>query len=88
MKFNDVAQNLEILAEECAEVVQIKSKIVRFGLHDIHPAGGMDNRSRLEQELGDVLVMIDILTSNGILTATGLEAAKVRKLAKLEHWYR
>jgi len=34
-RFSDIDQNLEILAEECAEVIQIKSKIVRFGMDDV-----------------------------------------------------
>lgn len=86
--FNDIPQNLEILAEECAEVIRIKSKIVRFGIDDFHPKNEMSNRDALEQEVGDVLAMVDILVGNGVLTAAGLEAAKGRKLVKLEQWYR
>lgn len=87
-RFSDVDQNLEILAEECAEVIQIKSKIVRFGMDDVWPARGMSNREALEQELGDVLALVDILIGNGVLSLDGLTAAKARKIEKLGKWYR
>lgn len=86
-QFDNVPKNLEILAEECAEVIQIKSKIVRFGFNDYHPKNGMPNRDALEQELGDILAMITILVNNGVLTTEGLEKAKVLKLEKLPSWY-
>lgn len=87
-RFSDIDQNLEILAEECAEVIQIKAKIVRFGMDDVWPARGMSNREALEQELGDVLALVDILISNGVLSLDGLTAAKARKIEKLGRWYR
>lgn len=85
--FDDVDKNLEILAEECAEVIRIKSKIVRFGLCDHHPKNGAPNREALEQEVGDVLAMVEILISNGVLTEEGLQAAIVGKLERLKDWY-
>ena len=85
--FDDIPQNLEILAEECAEVIQMKSKITRFGIDDYHPKNKMPNREAFEQEIGDVLAMIEILIGNGILTKKGLADAKQRKLDKLGKWY-
>ena len=85
--FDDIPQNLEILAEECAEVIQMKSKIIRFGIDDYHPKNKAPNREVFEQEVGDVLAMIEILTTNGILTKEGLLEAKQRKFDKLEKWY-
>lgn len=87
-RFSDIDQNLEILAEECAEVIQIKSKIVRFGMDDVWPARGMSNREALEQELGDVLALVDILIGNGVLSLEGLVAARERKIEKMGEWYR
>lgn len=79
---------LEILAEECAEVVQEKSKIFRFGCYETswhHP--DVKHVECLEQELGDVLAMVELLTLSGIgITSAGLTAAKNRKLAKLHKW--
>lgn len=85
--FDDVPKNLEILSEECAEVAQIKSKIIRFGLNDYHPKNGMPNRDKLEQECGHVLAMIDILVDNGVLTQAGLDASKALKRENLAMWY-
>lgn len=85
--FDDIEKNLEILAEECAEIIQMKSKIYRFGIDDIHPDLNTTNRERLEQEVGDFLAMVDILIGNGILTKEGLFVAKERKKEKLKDWY-
>lgn len=85
--FADDQKNLEILAEEAAEVIQVKSKIVRFGMLDIYPEHGETNQARLEQEVGDFLVMVDILKARGVLTDAGLDRAKRSKLEKLQRWY-
>lgn len=87
-EFPDVAQNLEILAEECAEVIQIKSKISRFGIDDYHPKNEMPNRQALVRELGDVLAMIDVLKANGLFSSEQLEEARILKINKLGKWYK
>jgi hypothetical protein len=87
MPFTDVPKNLEILAEECAEVIQIKSKIIRFGIDDYHPKNGAPNRQALETECGHVLAMIEILVKNGLLTQKGIDEAKELKKIKMRAWY-
>ena len=88
MQFTDMPKNLEILAEECAEVQLVKSKIIRFGWSDCHPnMPGITNRDRLEEELGHVKAMIFILEQNGYVTNAGMERAKKSKLEKLKIWY-
>jgi len=57
---------LDILAEECAEVIHIISKIRRFGLNDCHPVTGKINRERLEEELSDLSAMINWSRKRGI----------------------
>jgi NTP pyrophosphatase (non-canonical NTP hydrolase) len=84
--FPHVSINLEILAEECAEVIQIKSKIVRFGFDDQHPTYPT-NRARLEEEIGHVFAMVEILIANGEITQSGIDAGKLHKLNKLKGWY-
>lgn len=93
--FNNDELNLEILAEECAEsireltdVIQIKSKIVRFGFEDIHPAKAETNRNRLEEELGHVQAMIEILTVRGIVDIDNINSAKAAKFERMENWYK
>ena len=46
----NVKETLTILSEECAEVIQANSKLIRFGPYD------EDNVAELEQELGDVMI--------------------------------
>lgn len=87
MKYTDIPKNLEILAEECAEVIRIKSKVIRFGIDNYHPKNGAPNRIALETECGHVLTMIDILIENGILTRSGLDAAKSLKRQTMKEWY-
>jgi len=48
----------------------------------------MSNREALEQELGDVLALVEVLIGNGVLSLDGLTAAKARKIEKLGRWYR
>jgi len=86
-EFSDINKNLEILAEECAEVIQIKSKIIRFGFLDRHPRTGIVNQMALHQEIGDVLAMVDILIYHKILSQEHLVLAKEAKLKKLKEWY-
>lgn len=86
-QFFDTAINLEIMAEECAEVIQIKSKIVRFGIDDIYPIRGHSNRIALEQELGHLFAMVDILIEHGVITQIGIDEGKKHKIDKLAKWY-
>jgi NTP pyrophosphatase (non-canonical NTP hydrolase) len=75
---------LLILQEECSEVTQATSKCFRFGIDGLYQ--DQSNRDRLEQELGDVLAMIDILTNQGVVSAVDLQLAKLRKFEKLQKW--
>jgi NTP pyrophosphatase (non-canonical NTP hydrolase) len=52
---------MEILQEECAEVIQAVSKIYRFGLNNSWD--GITNKQSLVTEIGDVLALIDILVT-------------------------
>ena len=79
---------LEILAEECAEVIQEKSKIFRFGCNEYswHNTT-LKHVEMLEQELGDLLAMIELVQQSDIgITTAGLELAKQKKLEKVRNW--
>lgn len=82
-KTNEV---MDILQEECAEVIQAVSKIRRFGLVGKHPDKEYNNQEHLEEELGDMLAMIDILREMGIVSWGNMEVAKVAKIEKLKKW--
>ena len=75
---------LLILQEECSEVIQATSKCFRFGMDGMYQQES--NRDRLEQELGDVLAMIDILANQYEISSERLTEAKQRKFKKLSQW--
>jgi len=77
---------LDILQEECAEVIQAVSKISRFGLDNLKPGKPKTNKEHLEEELGDVLAMVDILTRNGVIDTANIEVAAKAKIEKLKKW--
>ena len=84
---NQITQEtLLITQEECAEVTQAISKIMRFGLNDAWPKDGPNNKSRLEEEVGDLLCMIDIMIERGIISDSPVNAARQAKREKLKIW--
>jgi hypothetical protein len=79
-------ETLDILQEECAEVIVEVSKCRRFGLDSVHYKTGIKHNRMLEIEIGDVLAMIDILLEQGVLDQTRLDEAKQNKKLKLKQW--
>ena len=82
-KLNEV---MNILSEECAEVIQAVSKCNRFGLHNTKPGKSLTNAQHMEVEIGDLLAMVDLLKSYSIITEEGLISAKQAKIEKLKQW--
>lgn len=75
---------LDILQEECAEVIQAASKIKRWGPDSNNRgANPQTNLDALAVELGDVLAMIDIVQERFIIGPEFLQACKERKREKL-----
>jgi len=77
---------LDITQEECAEVIQAISKISRFGLDNYKPGKPKTNREHLEEELGDLYAMIDILQEKDIVSWSNIEKAAEAKKEKLKQW--
>jgi len=75
-----------ITQEECAEVIQAISKIFRFGATDAWPKDGPNNQARLEEEVGDLLCMVDIMIEKGILSDSNVNASRHAKRDKLKTW--
>jgi NTP pyrophosphatase (non-canonical NTP hydrolase) len=61
---NAEAERLYLLLEEMAEVQQLIGKILRHGYESRWPLEGPTNRERLEQEIADVLVIVEMLLQN------------------------
>jgi NTP pyrophosphatase (non-canonical NTP hydrolase) len=79
-------ETLDILQEECGEVIVEVSKCRRFGLDSTHYKTGIKHYKMLEMEIGDVLAMVDILLDQGVLSRSGLDQAIQAKKEKLKQW--
>ena len=83
---NQTKEILCITQEECAEVSQSVSKIFRFGWESKHPKTGVNNREHLEEEIGDLLAMVDILVEKCIISDSNVNVARKAKREKLKTW--
>lgn len=86
MQKDKVQEILDILQEECAEVIQNVSKCRRFGLENEYLKGSGTQRDQLAKEIGDVLAMIDLLKEHEVISQAELDLAKRNKFVKLHHW--
>ena len=83
---NQEREVMNILSEECAEVIQAVSKCHRFGLTNYKPGKPKTNCEHLEEEIGDLLAMVDILLDIGVVNQVSLDVAKKAKIEKLKQW--
>ena len=76
------AERLILLAEECSEVIQIISKILRFGYSSSNPKilNSPLNRELLEQEIAHVQVAIMILNYHGEINGDRIKQFVADKL--------
>ena len=77
---------MDILQEECAEVIVAVSKISRFGIDNYKPGKPLTNRQHLAEELGDLQAMIDLCVEHGVVSLKDLDIAKNAKHEKLKTW--
>jgi NTP pyrophosphatase (non-canonical NTP hydrolase) len=83
---NHQEECLNLLQEECAEVIQAASKIKRFGLVGKR-LDSDTNLNNLETELGDVLALIELVVDSGLgVTQQGIEKAKTAKFERLSRY--
>jgi len=77
---------LNILAEECTEVVGRVSKALRFGLDEVQPGQSLSNRQRIMVEVNDVYAILKMLNDEGVIDPTPDMAAIDVKVAKVERF--
>jgi NTP pyrophosphatase (non-canonical NTP hydrolase) len=82
-KVNEI---LDILQEECAEVIQSISKCRRFGMENVYIKESGTQRENLVKEIGDVVAMIELLEQHGVVTQEEITVAKQNKFNKLRKW--
>ena len=84
---DETREVLLILQEECAEVTQAISKCFRFGPDQLKPGKERTNINMLEEEIGDLMAMVELLTDMNIgVTIEGVQQAKKNKFEKLKQW--
>ena len=76
---NKTQEMLIITMEECGELVQACSKVIRT-------KGRAKYRRNLRDEIGDVMCMIEILKMSGIVTDAQIQERMADKRKKLEKW--
>lgn len=87
----DMGDPLDMLVEECAEVIQAAMKARRFGLSGAPGYTGVKPREEIVKEIGDVLACIEMMQSGRgflFLYPGELEAAKQAKLTKIREYFR
>lgn len=87
MMKSKVEEALVILQEECAEVIQATSKILRFGFQSRYPTEDFaSTKECLEMEVGQLLCMINILVDQGAINEDAMLEAMEYKKIKLKEW--
>ena len=76
---------LTIVAEECAEVSQRITKILRFGATEIQPGQDKDNIERLLDEFNDLYAMMMMLKNDNLIPWDFLSGDKMaNKIQQVE----
>jgi len=73
------AEAYTILMEECGELIQACSKMIRT-------KGSAVYRKQLQDEIGDVVTLIEWLLDNGVVTEKQIEDRVKIKEEKLRKW--
>jgi NTP pyrophosphatase (non-canonical NTP hydrolase) len=74
-------ERLDLLQEECGEIIQAVSKIRRFGYDNTHPKKpeGPTNKEHLETELGGLAAVVNLLVISGDIEEDHCELAQLTK---------
>lgn len=87
MNKEKATEALNLLQEECGELIVISSKIKRFGPSSHHPLDPQQlNIDLLIQEMGDVICLITLLQQYLDITPEQITQAHVDKLVKLKKY--
>ena len=78
----------EELIESLVEAHKLTMKVLRFGYDEVYPKTLTDNRKRLEEEIGDILGVVDMMCEHGDFDADALIEQRVTKVEKLKRFAR
>lgn len=79
---------LTVLIEECAEVQRAASKLKRFGKGNFDPKTGVANTAHLAAEIGDVMELIALCESIGLIDMNDVHNSMRIKRDKLKMYMR
>ncbi|WP_085908321.1 hypothetical protein [Kiloniella majae] len=74
---------LIILMEECNEISQRASKILRFGALEVQPGQPLDNVERMSRELGDLMCVWGLLFEQDLICPRQVALGKENKAKQL-----
>lgn len=77
---------LDILEEECCEVGQRAIKVERFGVKESQPGQPLTNKERLGREIGQLLFMIDLAQSYGLVDLLQMKVGYAEKPDQLRDY--
>jgi len=77
-----------ITQEECAEVTQCISKVIRFGLENANPLTPVriTNKEHLEIEMGQLIAMLQLLANEWSLDRKNVTKAYTEKVSNYRSW--
>ena len=78
---NKKQELLTITMEECGELIQACSKLIRFE-EDSFP----DDLSNLQDEIGDLICMIELIKQEGLVNEEKIRDRMEVKKEKLKKW--
>ena len=84
MNETKIKEILDLLKEECGELIVAASKTTRWGPDSTW--NGRTNQENLTQEAGDVLALVGLLVEAKLLDLNELDTAREAKLEKLKKW--
>lgn len=82
---NEFQQLMAITSEECGELIQVCMKLMRK-YESLDAAIGDKHLEFLNEEVGDVYAMIDLLCEHGVLNWKHIYARSSYKKEKLKQW--
>jgi hypothetical protein len=77
---------LNNLIEECAEIIQRATKMLRFGVHEVQPGQPLSNRIRLSDEIGDFQAVLQLAEKANLVDVPAIEAGRQRKHYRLKKY--
>lgn len=80
------AERLALVAEECGEVIQAITKILRHGYESCYPDSGLTNRAHMTNEMGDLHAVVNLMVDAGDVDVAEIDTAMRDKLKRLPKW--